>query len=437
MKKRLYAKEIKSSDSGKDVLLQGWVQEIRDIGKLKFIVLRDVSGIIQITAHKETTSPSVFSQMSKIPKESVIAVEGKVKKSKQAPGGREVLPTKLEIISEAAQPLPIDVTMRSKTELPRRLDWRSLDLRRQRDAAIFKIQAKLVEGMQEWLNKNDFLQVFTPCIMGAASESGAEVFQVMYFGKPAFLRQDPQLHRQLCIAAGLEKIYDLGPSWRAELSHTTRHLCEHRGCAVEFAFLKDEVDTIRVEEQLVVAALKKIKKECKEELGLLNVDLKIPKIPFPVLQFPEIYDILKKLGKSLSKNEDLDTEAQNLLADYVKKKYKADFYFINRFPFSIKPFYVMKLNGGPWARSVDLYCKGIEMSSGGQREHRYKNLIENVKEKGMNLKSVEWFTKFFKYGVPLHGGFNIGIERLTQAVLGLENIREAALFPRDPERLLP
>jgi len=253
-----------------------------------------------------------------------------------------------------------------------------------------------------------------------------------------FLRQDPQLHRQLTIAGGIEKIYDIGPSWRAEKSHTVRHLCEHRTCAVELAFIDSEQDTMRVEEQVITSAFKKVNEDCKKELEELEVTLKVPKSPFPELRFPEVYEILKKKGKKIEQGEELDLEAERLLWQYIQEKYPgAEFYFLNKFPFKKKPFYVRKEDNSEQARSVDLYYKGIEMSSGGQRENRYKELMENIKEKKLNPKSVEWFTQFFKYGVPPHGGFALGIERITMVLLGLENIREAVLFPRDTERVAP
>lgn len=436
-KKRIYIKDIDARNAGKEVLIEGWVHEIRDQSKIKFVLLRDFTGTIQLVVLPE--NKKVFESIAKIPQESVISVIGKIKASKQAPKGKEILVEDYTIISEADKMLPIPVVEKGemKTNLPKRLDFRSIDLRKPTNLAIFKIQAALIEGMSEYLNKEKFIQVSTPCIMGMASESGAEVFKIDYFKKHAFLRQDPQLHRQLAILGGIERLYDIGPSWRAELSHTTKHLCEHRTCAVELAFINDETDTMRIEEQLVVSALKKVNEKCKDELTLLGIKLKIPETPFPVLKFPDIYEILEKNGKEI-RGEDLNSEAEKILWEYVQKKYKTEFYFINRFPSAIKPFYVMYVDEEQeYARSVDLYFKGLELSSGGQREHRYNKLIEHVKEKGMKPENLEWFTEFFKFGAPPHGGFAIGIERLTQNLLNLENIREATLFPRDVERLTP
>jgi aspartyl-tRNA synthetase len=274
--------------------------------------------------------------------------------------------------------------------------------------------------------------------MGTASESGSEVFPVAYYDKEAFLRQDPQLHRQLTIAGGFERIYDIGPCWRAEASHTTRHLCEHRVCAAEMAFIQGEQDVMHLEEELIVSALKRVKKLCDEELKQVNIEINIPSTPFPELRFPEIYDILNSHGKMLKFPEDIDTEADRILWQHVKDKHDAEFYFFNKFPFALKPFYVMEDDNAPgFAKSVDLNFRGLELSSGGQRENRYEALMRNVKAKKMNEASVEWFTKFFKYGVPPHGGFAIGVERLTQSLLRMDNIKECVLFPRDPDRLVP
>lgn len=429
---RSYVSDLKPNQK---VLLKGWIHEIRDLAKLTFLLLRDNSGIVQCVVKDEKIP------VSDLTLESVVEIKGRVKKAKVraelARSDIELEVSDMEILNKAEK-LPIQVNEKTTTtELPKRLDYRSLDIRKPKIKAIFKIQSALLEGMKNYLDNNGFIQIFTPCIIGAPSESGSEVFEVKYYDKKAFLRQDPQLHRQLTILGGIEKLYDLGPSWRAEKSHTTRHISEHRTCAVELAFIESEKDTMRIEEQLIVSSIKNVLSKCKDELKLLGVQIKVPKTPFPELKFPEIYAILKKEGKDIY-GQDLDAEAEKILWDYVKKKYNADFYFFSGFPHKIKPFYVMEGDPNPeWAKSVDLNFRGMEMSSGGQREHRYDKLIKNVEERGMPLKSVEWFTKFFKYGAPTHGGFAIGIERLTQVLLSLSNIREAVLFPRDTNRITP
>ena len=429
---RTYAKNVKP---GK-ISVAGWVEETRKLGGLVFLKLRDMTGYIQITLPKKKVSENVFKIASSLTKESVVSVDGEAVANKEAPGGIEIIPSAIKVIS-TAKPLPIEFLGKVDTTFDKLLDYRSLSLRTRKNQAIFKIQSTIIHGFIEYLDKKGFLQIFTPCILGAASEGGAEVFSVDYYKKRAFLRQDPQLHRQLAIAAGLEKIYEVGASWRAEMSHTTRHLSEHRVLAAEMAFIKDEYDVIKIEEEMVLHCLKKIKNECADELEIFDTKIEIPD-KIPVLKFPEVYDILEGMGKIVKRGEEYDTEAEELLWKWVKEKYKTDLFFVNRFPSAAKPFYVMKYDEEPeWARSVDLLYRGVELSSGGQREHRYDKIIEQAKEKRIPLESIKWFAEFFQYGVPPHGGFAIGIERMTKQLLGLANIREATLFPRDTERLLP
>jgi aspartyl-tRNA synthetase len=432
-----YTDEIESAKGGK-VVLAGWVHEIKDLSRARFIWLRDRHGVAQVTIIKANTSPEILKTSESLSKEDVITVDGTPVKERIAKVGSEIIPTKIELVAKTQAAVPLDVSGKIESNLDARLDWRVIDLRRRENLAIFQIQSKLVEGMVEYLNQNGYLQVFTPCLLGGTSEGGAEVFKLDYFGKEAFLRQDPQLHRQLCIAAGFDKIYDLGPNWRAELSHTTQHLCEHRGMAVEFGFMNDEADMMRVEEEVIVAAMKKVKEDCARELELLQTQVEIPKTPFPEMRFPEIYCIIEEYGKKIPHGSDIDKESEALLSKHTQEKHKADMFFINRYPFKVKPFYVMRVDEDPtWARSVDLVYRGIEQSSGGQREHRYEKIMDQLKEKQVNPEGMKWFTDPFKFGVPPHGGFCLGIERFTMALLKKENVKETTLFPRTPERLLP
>lgn len=437
LKRTHYTNEIETAD-GKSVVLCGWVHDIKDLARTRFIWLRDRQGIAQITIMKPEASPEILKESEALGKEDVIAVQGNPVKERIAKVGSEITPTKIELIVKAQAAVPLDISGKIESNLDARLDWRVIDLRRRENLAVFQIQSKLVEGMVEYLNQNDYLQVFTPCLLGGTSEGGAEVFKVDYFGKEAFLRQDPQLHRQLCIAAGFDKIYDLGPNWRAELSHTPRHLCEHRGMAVEFGFMNDETDMMRVEEEVVIAAIEKVKEECARELELSHVVAEIPNTPFPEIRFPEVYGILEQYGKKLPYGSDIDKEGETLLCQYVREKHKTDAFFINRFPFKVKPFYVMRVDDDPqWTRGVDLVYRDVEQSSGGQREHRYDKIMEQLKEKQVDPEGMKWFTEPFKFGVPPHGGFCLGIERFTMSFLGMQNVREATLFPRTPERLVP
>ncbi|MDG6996681.1 MAG: aspartate--tRNA(Asn) ligase [Nitrososphaerota archaeon] len=423
---------------GKNVVIAGWVENVKELPNLRFIIVRDRTGLSQVTVHKKDSAPELVSLSEKLNLQDVIAVEGTVPERQIAKIGPEIKPISITVLNKSETPLPIDISGVSQTLLDSRLDWRVLDLRNPRNLAIMKVEAKLMEAMEEYLRSDGFIQVSTPAILGGASEGGSEVFKIDYFGNKAFLRQDPQLHRQLAIAGGLDKIYDLGPSWRAEMSHTPRHLCEHHACAVEFGFLKDELDTERVEEALMAYSLGKVVEDCKTELELLGAKREKPQTPFPEVRFPEVYDILKEYGKVVPFGEEPDREGEAILAKHVKEKTKSDFFFMNRFPFNVKPFYVARVDEDPqWARSVDMIYRGMELSSGGQREHRYSKLMEQVKIKGLNEKELSWFTDNFKYGVPPHGGFAVGIERTVMQMLGVENIREVCLFPRTPERLRP
>jgi nondiscriminating aspartyl-tRNA synthetase len=432
-----YTDEIENA-KGQSVVLAGWVHDIKDLARARFIWLRDRQGVAQVTIIKANATPEIMKISGSLGKEDVITVEGTPVKERIAKVGAEITPTRIELVVKAEAAPPLDISGKIDSNLDARLDWRVIDLRRRENLAIFQIQSKLVEGMVEYLQQRGYLQVFTPCLLGGTSEGGAEVFKLDYFGKEAFLRQDPQLHRQLCIAAGFDKIYDLGPNWRAELSHTPRHLCEHRGMAVEFGFMNDEADMMRVEEEMVVAALKKVGENCTKQLELLQIQVEIPKTPLPVMKFPEVYEILAEYGKKLPYGSDLDKESESLLSNHVQEKQKSDMFFIDRYPFKVKPFYVMRVDEEPeWSRGVDLVYRDIEQSSGGQREHRHEKIMAQLREKNVNPEAMKWFTEPFKFGVPPHGGFCLGIERFTMALLKKENVKETTLFPRTPERLLP
>jgi aspartyl-tRNA synthetase len=416
----------------------GFVDEIRDLGGIAFIKLNTPTGYRQVTINKKSTSKEILDVLEKLTRQSCIRVFGSEKPDPTTPGRMEIVPSSIEIISIAKEPLPLDPSGKTPALLDTRLDWRSLDLRSKRNRDIFKIESKLMHGMSEYFLKNEFVQVFTPSLMGAPAESGSEVFPVVYYDKTAYLRQDPQLHRELSILGGINKLFEIGPSWRAEASHTVRHLSEHRTCAAEIGYIRDENDVIKLEIEMIRYAFEFVKRSCKEELEALGIELEVPSPDPIVLKFPEVYDIIESMGGKVKRGEDYDKTGEDLLGKYVKEKYKTDFFFVDKFPFAVKPFYVMRFDDEPeWARSVDFIYKGMEMSSGGQREHRYSKLVEQIKEKRMSLSNLEWFVKFFEYGAPTMGGFSIGIERMVMKMLNLENVREAALFPRDPERLLP
>ena len=437
MKRTHYTNELRKM-VGKDVILSGWIHDIRLLGGINFLLLRDFEGIVQVTVQKSSAPEKILKQLEKLHNEDVVAIKGTVQETAKTKNKIEIIPKEIVILYPAEPSLPLDPRKVTKSHLDTRLDWRSIDLRSPENLAIFKIESKIMTAMEEYFVQNKFMKVFTPSLIGGISEGGSEVFSVVYFDRQVFLRQDPQLHRELLIAGGFEKIFEMGPSWRAEKSHTIRHMTEHRTIAAELAFIEDEHDVMRLEEDMIVHTLEKVKKDCAEQLEILGKTVTIPKTPFPELEFPKLYDIFEKLDKPLAKNEDLNRESEEVLGNYVKEKFKSDFFFVNRFPSAVKPFYVMKVDDEPkWARSVDLMFKGMEMSSGGQRENRYDKLISQAKEKGMNLEFLKWFTEVFRYGVPTMGGFSLGLERFTMQLLDIENVRESTLFPRDTQRILP
>jgi len=411
----------------KNVEIAGWVKNIRALGKIKFLVVRDSSGEIQITAHEGKTNVSVFETMDKISRESVIYVKGEIKESKQAPGGKEIIPKDIIILSRA-EDLPIDTSETSKTELPKRLDFRFLDFHRKRTQAIFKIQNEISNSFREHFYKKGFLEMQPPCVISAASEGGTELFPVQYFEKKAYLAQSPQLYKQM-IACSMEKTFMITPVWRAEKHNTPRHINEIRQMDIEVAF-KNQMGIMEELEEVVRYIVKRVLENCKEELKMLNVkDLKIPKGVY--LSYEEA---IKKAGGKVG--EDFTPEEERKLCNM----YKGDIIFTHSWPSAIKPFYIMpkeeKANA-KFSEGFDALYLGVEISSGGQRIHIPELLIERLKAKKLNPKNFKDYINSFRYGAPPHAGWSIGLERLTQMICGLDNIKEATMFPRDRDRLTP
>jgi len=431
--KRTLISEVFKNKS-KKVEIAGWVHNTRDLSKVKFIVLRDVSGIIQVTGIQSKTPKDVFENMEKISRESVIYVKGIVKDSKQAPGGKEILPEEISVLNTAEE-LPIDVTDFSKTELPKRLDYRWLDTRRRKISAIFKIRSEIYKSIVNFFNEKNFVMINTPKITSIGLESGAESFVVNYFGKKVSLAQSPQFYKQMFVMGGFERVMEIGQVYRAEKSHTTRHLTEFTGVDFEMGFIKDENDVMEVIEKMIKRIISNVKENNKDELKLLEIELMVPK-KIPRIPMQEIKKILEKKGKKLMEEDDLDPEAERMIGDYVFKEFGEEFVFVTNYPWKVRPFYHMKpeddSNG---TRSFDLLWKGVEIATGAQREHRLEILKKQAKEKGIKLDKT--YADIFKYGAIPHGGVGFGLDRITQRMLNLDNVREALLLPRDPDRTSP
>ncbi len=406
----------------------GWVHDLRDLSKIRFIILKDRTGRIQITGVKGETKNEIFELMGKIPRESVIKVVGELKNSKQAPGGKEINPDLIEVISEAEHPLPIDVSDHSKTELSKRLDYRSLDLHREKIQAIFKIQSTISVAFKEHFIKKGFVDFQPPSMIGSASEGGTELFEAKYFEKKAFLAQSPQLYKQMIACSPIEKVVTITPVWRAEKHNTVRHLNECRQMDIEMAFV-GQMEVMKQAEDVVKYIVEEVLEKNKKELDLLGVKLKVPKA-----KYISYDDTVKMLG--VKWGEDLSPENEKEL----DKKFPDTIVFVHSWPSKIKPFYIMPKDENPDSKlseGFDAIYMGIEITSGGQRIHIPSLLEKRLKAKGLNPKDFKNYIDSFRFGAPPHGGWSIGLERFTQAILGLDNIREGCLWPRDRDRLSP
>jgi aspartyl-tRNA synthetase len=422
---RTYIKEA-FKKKGK-VLLKGWVHEVRDLSKVRFIILRDITGNIQTVGVKGETSEKAFEIMKDVLRESVVEIEGEVKDSKQAPGGKEILIEKINIIAKSEHPLPIDVSDFSKTELPKRLDYRFLDLHRKETQAIFKVQSTIQQAYMEFMIKEGAVMAQFPAIIGSSSEGGTDLFNVQYFEKKACLSQSCQLYKQM-LACSMEKVFAIFTVWRAEKHNTVRHLNESRQFDYEQAFADDKI-VMEVLGRCVQYIIKRVIELNKEELEVLKVDLKVPGVKY--ITFAETADIMKK-HKVHVRKDDLSGESEKKLGEL----YPDTIVFVHDWPIAGKPFYIMP-KGKDLSYGFDAIYKGMEISSGGQRIHLPELLIERLKAKGLEPKQFKAYIDSFRFGAPPHAGWGVGLERLTMLILGMPNIREAVLFPRDRDRLSP
>ncbi len=411
-----------------NVCVAGWVEEFRDLNKIKFIILRDSSGTLQVTLPKSKVDSEIFD--IELTKESVILVKGKMVESKQARGGKELIPNLIEIISESESPLPIDISEKIETDLSKRLDWRFLDLRKPKIAAIFKIQSEICNLFRKFFSERNFTEIWPPGIIATASEGGTELFPVVYFDKNAYLAQSPQLYKQLLTLSKLERVFSINPVWRAEPHDTSKHLNEVRQMDVEIAFA-DEKKVMKLLEDSIIYIIKNIKEKCKNELEILDRELKIPEVKR--LTYKEVIENLKKNNFEIEYGEDISSDAEKKISEIYGNDILI---FIEEWPVEEKPFYIMPKNS-KISKGFDLEYGGRELASGGQRIHDPELLKKRISECGMDPKNFEFYINSFKYGSPPHSGWSVGLERLTMAICGLDNIREACLFPRDRERLKP
>ncbi len=417
---------------GKEITLAGWCHDVRILGNVNFLLLRDKDGIAQITAKKGEVKDEIIETVKKLHQEDVVLVRGKVLKSKIAKTKFEIVPKELKILSKAKIPLPLDPREVTKANLDTRLDNRLLDLRTLTSRCIFKIQAKIIESFRNFLISNGYIEIQPPVIISSASEGGAELFSLPYFEKKAFLAQSPQLYKQIC-ALAFEKVFCIMPVFRAEKFDQPTHLNEIRQMDVEQAFSNDE-DVMKVLEECFVFILKKVNKECKEELKVLNQKIDIPKLPLKRIPYAKAIEILEKSGEEIKYGEDFTKIQEKKIGEILKE----EAFFVTEWPEELKPFYAMPYEKNPKiVRAFDLIYRGLEISSGTQRIHDPELLIKRIKEKGLDPKDFEFYIDCFRYGSVEHAGWSIGLERITMVITGRKNIREATLFPRDRRRIFP
>ena len=410
--------ELNSAHEGKKVTIAGWLYDSRELGKIRFLVIRDVTGDLQVVGVKGETNPMLFETMGKISRESVVVISGIIKKSAKAPGGRELVPETLDVLAVAEHPLPIDVSDFSKTELPKRLDYRFLDFHRRRTQSIFRIQSTIAQAFLEYFANQGYVILQAPCLISAASEGGADLFKVKYFEKEACLAQSPQLYKQM-LACSMEKVTMISTVWRAEKHNTIRHINEIRQMDIEAAF-HNQMSIMNLEEVVIRYMIQCILKKNASDLALLGVALKIPQAHY--LSYTDAITLLVKEGVKISYGEDLSPEAEKKLGEI----YPDDMVFVHSWPLSLRAFYIMPRGENPNAElseGFDLIYKGLEITSGGQRIHLPELLIQRIQSKGLKVKDFKEYIDSFRFGAPPHAGWSIGLERFTMLITGQENIR--------------
>jgi aspartyl-tRNA synthetase len=412
----------------------GWVHEVRDLGGLAFFLIRDRTGIIQVTIPKKRASETVLTAVKQVSRESVVRVSGMVKAIDKAPGGRELVPDIFEIISMAESPLPLDVVEKVPADLDTRLDARFLDARRPRVAAVFQIRSAVMHAINQYLHHEGFINITTPKIVAAATEGGTELFPIAYFNKEAFLNQSPQLYKQMMMAAGFEKVYEIGPIFRAEEHNTTKHLNEATSIDIEVSYA-DHFEVMRILEELIVKTYEYVNTTCSVQLASLEIsDFIVPKSPFPRLSYRDAIEIAKKeIEDPIEYGDDISPAAERAIGAEM-----GGHYFIIDWPSDIRPYYAMPYENDPSiCKAFDLMHPRMELSSGAQRIHQYDLLVRQIRKKGLNPESFEFYLRPFRFGIPPHAGWGLGADRLVMTMVGLSNVREAVLFPRDMHRLVP
>jgi aspartyl-tRNA synthetase len=412
-------------------MIQGFTHALRIQSKIIFIIVRNLKGLTQVVVTAENPE---FEVAKNLTLESVIRVIGEMKEAPQAPGGKEMHPKKIEVLSTALPELPIPVVLKGseETEAPIRLDYRWLDLRKPEKQKIFRVWTEFEKGWRKYWDREGYMQIYTPSLMSTPSESGAEVFEVNYFDRKAYLAQSPQFYKQMAMAAGFEKVFMVGPVFRAEESFTTRHMTEFTGWDFEISYIENHHDIMDAEEGMIVEGFRELKE------SFPDLDITVPSQPFPRITMLEAKKILAERGVPSSEEHDVSPEEERALSEFVMEQFNHEFVFITDYHKSKSSFYHMRLeNGSDRSRRADLLYRGLEVTTLAQREHRPDILEQQAREKGMNLEPLSDYINFFRYGCPPHGGAGVGPGRFIMKILDLPNVREATYLPRDVKRLNP
>lgn len=435
---KIYANELKKQ-IGQDIVFKGFVDNVRDLQYVQFVILRDSTGKVQMTVEKNDENKELNQIVSSLTLESTVDVSCKVlENDKVKLNGMELIPSSIKITSKSLSEYPIDIRDKSKSERENRLDNRFLDLRKEENALIFKVQTIMESAMREYWVNNNYLEIHSPKISGASAESGAEVFKLDYFGQKACLSQSPQFYKQMAMASGFNRVFEIGQVFRAENSHTSYHANEITMLDAEISWIDSVEDVMNEEENWIRFFLNKVKEVYGEEIKrVYNVEVSDVSVKFPRITFRDAKKIIKEnYNYTSEKEDDFDRKEEELIGKYVKENYGSDFVFVTRYPFSARPFYHMLGEDG-LTNSFDLLYKGLEITTGAQREHRVDVLTKQVIEKGIDPDTIKFYLDFFRYGCPPHGGYGVGIGRILMQLFEIDNIREVTFIYRGPNRLNP
>lgn len=421
------------------ITIDGFIDNIRDLQYVQFLILRDGTGKLQVTIEKSEENKVLNELVSSLTLESTITVEGKLLQSEKVKlGGKELIPTNIVVSSNSLPELPIDIKDKEKTLRETRLDYRFLDLRREDNNLFFRCQTTILQAMREYWTNNEYIEISSPKIAGASAESGAEVFKLDYFGQPACLSQSPQFYKQMAMASGFNKVFEIGQVFRAENSHTSYHATEILMIDAEMSWINSVADIMDMEEDWVKYFMTKLKNTHGDEIKrVFNIDVSDVEAKFPRITLAECKGILKEIYNFESdRKDDLERKEEELICKWAKENYNSDFIFITNYPFSARPFYHM-LDENGMSNSYDLLFKGLEITTGAQREHRHDILKQQIIDKGIDPATLQFYLDFFKYGCPPHGGFGAGLSRIMMLIFDIDNIREATFIFRGPTRLNP